>query len=72
MPDFSHRPMLGSWSMLAYNGGPPIEYNLRWPTVPAAIIRRARFKALYAKRQSVKVRDGKGLVIYDGDSGDDY
>ena len=64
--------------MLAYNGveladGTPEtrECNYQWPTSPPAIIRRARFEAMYLKCKSVQVRVCE-LIIYDGDSGDDY
>ena len=68
-------PINGSWTMLAYDGvvmgdgeREVRECFYQSPTTTANIIDRARFEASYIKCRMVKVRDGNGEVIYDGES----
>lgn len=65
-PIFGHKPFKGTYSMIAYQGGSPVEYVLHNPKSDAAAIKRANHEAHMHLRERFIVRNDAGAVIYNG------
>lgn len=61
---FDHSPQRGRWSMIAYEGGQPLEYNFGAVSLKAAI-RRANDMTQVSVRRRFILRDPDGVIVRD-------
>lgn len=64
VPNFEHRPSPPSWSMIAYGGGQPLEYNFIAGSLKGAI-RKANDMAFASCRRRFLLRDPDGVIVRD-------
>lgn len=66
-PAFAHAPQPGRWSMIAYQGGGPLECNFGWKDWSEARAKRyADCEAECAVRRRFVLRNPEGAIVYDG------
>lgn len=64
-PPFAHAPQPGRYQVMMYGGAPALEYFFHGSSDRDAK-QIANFETNYAYRERFVLRDGAGLVIYDG------